>query len=108
LGPFLIWNRVKVSSRAYSALSAFAEEERFRVYQAVWQLYRQTPDEWPKDKVKRLPGEPPVYEYHLSPELVAFVQTLSGQAEVIELVDIVRADTLQQMLEMRGEASAGE
>ncbi len=89
--------RVKIHSRARTALDTLSEADREAVLAAAESLARCDPDSWPPANVVRLGLDKPVYLLRVSPGLRAFISILASRD--IELVDIVREETLQLFLE---------
>lgn len=96
----LLEAKLKIHPRARTALSTLSNEVRRSIVQAVAELQRFSPDEWPKQKAVRIAGDEPVYLVHLSGELQAFVRVLDTNE--LELFDIVREDTLRQFVQRYG------
>jgi hypothetical protein len=90
-------SRLKLHSRARTALAALSEEDRRQVIEAVDALQQQPPDRWSKEKVIRISEDEPVYLLRVSPELRAFIRIAEGHQ--IELFDIVREEALRLFLE---------
>src|SRR5438105_607161 len=95
---------VKVHRRAGPALDALSDADRRQVLEAVEQLQETEPDRWSKEKVVRLSDNQPVYLLRASPSLRVFVG-YSGE-NGIEILDIVRQETLERFWDGRQDASA--
>lgn len=94
--------KLKIHSRAKTALDALSETDRRKVIESADTLQHTPPGNWPKEKVIPL-GENGMYLLRVTPELRAFIRINDG--EQIEVVDLVREDTLHLFLERQREAS---
>jgi hypothetical protein len=93
----LLEAKLKVHSRAHTALAALSDSERRAVIGTAAGLQQSPPSSWPRDQVVHLGEDKPVYLLKVSPELRAFIRlTDTGQ---LELFDIAREDTLRLFLE---------
>jgi hypothetical protein len=102
--PPLERGKIKLSRRAEIALDTLPEETRRRVLDAVLSLPAPGPAHWPADRVKPLATNgSPTYLLRVTPELRAFVAP--ADPDGIELLDIVRKETLEQFRE--GDQDAG-
>ncbi len=88
---------LKVHSRARTALATLSERDRSAILKAVSRLQHQDPASWPLEKVSPNGSDRPVYLLHVSPDLLAFVQTSGPHG--IELLDIMWEETLRVFLE---------
>ena len=86
--------RVKVNRRATIAVDGLSEANRQRLMQTVEQLQGTDPSAWPTSQVVRLSGTEPVYLVRFAPDLQAFIQRTP--ANEIEILDLVRQETLEQ------------
>jgi hypothetical protein len=94
--------RLRIHSRARTALNALSELDHRRVMEAVDALQQKPLESWPKDRVLPLNEEKGAYLLRATPELRAFVRrTEEGQ---IELVDVAREDALQLFLKRQPDA----
>jgi hypothetical protein len=89
--------RLKIGTRAHTALASLPENERQAVLAAAESLQTREPDSWPRELVVRLSPDKPVYLMRVTPDLRAFLTVLDSGG--IELSDVVREDTLRLFLE---------
>ncbi len=90
---------VTVPSRVVAALDQLDDEERASVFAALQLLQRSHLGELPTPWVKRLAVAEPLYLVRASPHVRVIVR-LAEQVPV-EVVDIVRPETLQSMFRER-------
>jgi hypothetical protein len=96
--------KLKVDPRARTALAALSAEDRRRVLEAADDLQHRPPKEWPGDQVLRISEDEPIYLLRVTPELRAFIRIVAdGQ---VELLDIVREDTLRLFSEKHRDTGA--
>ncbi|HYT87075.1 MAG TPA: hypothetical protein VEL76_00015 [Gemmataceae bacterium] len=89
--------RVKVNPLAHTALNSLSEAEREAVQSALDWLLLRDPVLWPRELAERLRPEVPEYLLRVTPDLRAFVTVLPATG--VELVDIMRTETLRRFLE---------
>jgi hypothetical protein len=94
---------LKVHPRARTALSALPDVSRRAVVQAVSALQTTHPEQWPGNSVSRLSPDKPLYLVRATPELRAFVRALEPKG--VELLDVVRENTLRLFLERQRSGS---
>ena len=89
--------KIKLHSRAETALTSLPEIEQVKVLAAAEALLGRDPGSWPREEATRLDPDKPVFLLRVSPELRAFVTLEDGGN--LELFDIVREETLRLFLE---------
>jgi len=83
----------KFHRRASAALNQLADNEQAQVLEALATLVDTPAAQWPAARVKRLPGDQPLYLVRVNDSLRALVQVVAGQEP--EVMDLVRHETLE-------------
>jgi hypothetical protein len=77
---------LKAVEQAEIAIDLLTPEDRAALEAAVSRLAGKAPEDWPKEIVRLVPGEPPFYELHFTPDMRAFVVPgADGSVEVEEI-----------------------
>jgi hypothetical protein len=96
------WPKLDVQPRAKAALSSMDEQEQLEVLVAAESFLGRDSTSRPREDALLLDPIESVFLLRVSPELRAFVRL--EQDHAVELVDIVREDTLKLFLERYGSA----
>lgn len=89
--------KLNIHPRAETALTSLPETDQVEVLMAAEALLGRDPASWPREEAARLDPDKSVFLLRVSPELRAFVKLEDGGT--IELLDILREDTLRLFLE---------
>lgn len=89
--------RVKVGRLASTAIDQLAEHERFRLIEEVNALAALPPNQWPEEKLLLLEGDSPGYLLNGPLDLRIFLKPI--EPEGVEILDIVREETLRHFME---------
>ena len=103
LDQALLEARLKVHPRAKTALSTLPDDLGRTIVAIVAELQKSSPDSWPKQKANRLNEDKSIYLVQLPSAMRAFVRVLDTGG--VELVDLVREDTLRLFRERYATAS---
>jgi hypothetical protein len=90
-------SKLSIHPRGRTALASLPESDQLAVLGATEALATADPTAWPRAKVEPLSQEERLYLLRVTPELRAFLRVLDSGG--IELLDIVREDTLRLFLE---------
>ena len=93
---------LQITSRASTALGTLSEFEQEAILAKAESLQSCAPASWPPEVVP-LGLDKRVYLLKIAPDLRAFIRVLDS--DEIEVFDIMRADTLNQFLELVGAGS---
>lgn len=75
------------------ALAQLSLEDQQRVREIIASLPGADPNEWPPDRVRKLPGDRPLYLLRVDDSLRAILGNGAGRQP--EVLDIVRRETLE-------------
>jgi hypothetical protein len=105
--PYLDRGRVRVHRRARPAMDALRESDRLLVLRAAGSLLGKDPARWAEQGLSRV-GPESVYLMPVSAELRAFVRPVGGPptGPHIEILDLVREETLRRFADGREGAGA--
>ena len=92
--------KVVINPRARTALTALSDDDRDSVRAVIEALILHDAGEWPADRALRISEDKPVYLLRVTPDLRAFVR-VSGPGAEVELLDLVREETLDLFRERR-------
>ncbi len=98
--PFLDRSRVDVSARAQIAFDALKTPEKMRLLELLSALATREPETWEETLARRLDDVSQLYVVSVAPDLRAIVVPKAGGR--IDLVDLVRAETLKQFTRGNG------